>query len=561
MIFDQHDLNDNNAYVSHDYKKESMDQDITKELLTHFFKDQKINYSDFKKYQEIYTITHHSLHQYFDLATMYDFKYIVFHTVYQRNSCFNNFLNPLIDFFKSFKCKYKIIILGERHSVENIDEPVTTIYNELLLLKNNNEVIDLTYDQISNVSLDKLKCDVRIIHNAETNIGFGFGYHFVLTTAITERYHWIVGDINHKYVNQINVANHVHVMYKEVSELTHSILRNYGRNLAYLFFHPALFNGEVRLLKKIYHIYHPKQYENRHELKAQIDADPDIIKDEELDKINFFHANIDTNVIKKINSMFDVIFISIIDMNLLNTLINQFTGKLFVRVFGREDRYNYSSIFDNSFVISNKCYLLCAYEQMILIEDKHIRDKCLYLPLPITQKIISHTDAWKGTEDKIMFVCSLINSSDYYKHKYIEFKENFKHFEYNIFGNQNIPVVDENVITGLNDQAYFSYITKYKVMVYTSREERHLHYHPIEAIYIGMPVLYFKNTLLSDLVGDNQFSACSDFDEMREKVKLIFSNNNEFIDNIIKTNKKCLSHFDDDNYINKFKKIKYTYID
>jgi hypothetical protein len=86
-------------------------------------------------------------------------------------------------FCKKFKTNYKIIILGERYMPRNFETDVhqiTTIYNELLELKSNNNILDLSVDNIyDNLNFENYCKDISIIHNAKTNILVGHGGQWV----------------------------------------------------------------------------------------------------------------------------------------------------------------------------------------------------------------------------------------------------------------------------------------------------------------------------------------------------------------------------------------------
>ena len=74
-------------------------------------------------------------------------KYIIFHTKCRFIGSFNykKLKNDLNNFYKQFKTNYIIIILGEQEIVPYKGEEVhkiTTIYNELIELKKNNNVIE-----------------------------------------------------------------------------------------------------------------------------------------------------------------------------------------------------------------------------------------------------------------------------------------------------------------------------------------------------------------------------------------------------------------------------------
>lgn len=77
-------------------------------------------------------------------------NYIIFHTkVRMEMSSITNFIKNdlplLIIFLKNFKTSKNIIIIGERNLEVKIHN-IISIYDELLLLKNNNNVIDLSQD-------------------------------------------------------------------------------------------------------------------------------------------------------------------------------------------------------------------------------------------------------------------------------------------------------------------------------------------------------------------------------------------------------------------------------
>ena len=108
-------------------------------------------------------------------------EYIIFHTKLRHNSSEDyNLLKINIKLYcKTFKSKYKIYILGEQTFPNNQESQlhkITTIYDELLNLKNNNNVLDLSVDNIyDNLNYDNYKKDINLISNAKYNICFGQG--------------------------------------------------------------------------------------------------------------------------------------------------------------------------------------------------------------------------------------------------------------------------------------------------------------------------------------------------------------------------------------------------
>jgi hypothetical protein len=113
-----------------------------------------------------------------------DGEYIVFHTKcrHRKNENYGLLKQKLKSFCSNYKTEYKIVILGERNfpHTEEVDmHGITQIYNELLNLKKNNQVIDMSIDCIySNLNYETYKKDIEIIKHATHNISFGVGGAF-----------------------------------------------------------------------------------------------------------------------------------------------------------------------------------------------------------------------------------------------------------------------------------------------------------------------------------------------------------------------------------------------
>lgn len=108
-------------------------------------------------------------------------KYIIFHTKYRiigrtGNDTNLNKLKPLYNRLKL--SNYTIILMGERHMVNTNEQNmhrISTIYESLLELKNNNQIIDLTCETLYNsLDINRYIMDCNLIKNAHKNILIGF---------------------------------------------------------------------------------------------------------------------------------------------------------------------------------------------------------------------------------------------------------------------------------------------------------------------------------------------------------------------------------------------------
>jgi len=112
-------------------------------------------------------------------------EYIIFHTKSRfhldKENVFQD-LKVFEKFISTFKSKYKIYIIGERqinrNNTEVLHSPdiITQIYNILINLSNNNDVIDQTVEMlVDNLDYNNFVKDVQLIQNAKYNIHFGDG--------------------------------------------------------------------------------------------------------------------------------------------------------------------------------------------------------------------------------------------------------------------------------------------------------------------------------------------------------------------------------------------------
>ena len=111
-------------------------------------------------------------------------NYIVFHTKMRYDGLMNKFDNEILPglniFLSNFKTSKQILILGERNigfNNETMVHKTKSLYGNLLLLKLNNDVIDLTGDVLTcgNPNFNTFLSDIQIINQSLCNITFGIG--------------------------------------------------------------------------------------------------------------------------------------------------------------------------------------------------------------------------------------------------------------------------------------------------------------------------------------------------------------------------------------------------
>jgi hypothetical protein len=152
--------------------------------------------------------------------------YIVFHTKMRHDNLIDKFnyetLPNLIYFFETFKTSKKIIIMGEKHigkNIETIKHKTISLYNNLLLLKNNNNVIDLTSDVLTegNPDFNNFLFDIEIINKAICNVTFGIGGSFNICKAFSKN--------NISFIPFYNLSPY-NIILNEMNNIDNSIVEN-----------------------------------------------------------------------------------------------------------------------------------------------------------------------------------------------------------------------------------------------------------------------------------------------------------------------------------------------
>lgn len=132
-------------------------------------------------------------------------EYIVFHTklrpAWEILHRAHDIKKMFLSLCREYKSKYKIVVLGERNLKKDLEVDMlhmTTIYDELLLLRENNEVIDLTQDYII-PNYDNLIDNISLIANAKCNICFGHGGAFCLSISFSKLCHAYIDKIDYSH--------------------------------------------------------------------------------------------------------------------------------------------------------------------------------------------------------------------------------------------------------------------------------------------------------------------------------------------------------------------------
>jgi hypothetical protein len=313
-----------------------------------------------------------------------------------------------------------------------------------------------------------------------------------------------------------------------------------------------------------------------------------------LNTVNFYDQPLSRRTAETINRHFDVAIAASIYPGLYY-LMRCFEGRIFMRAFGHAGDFDYESatatipfdtldassftqattwprrllarlrnrlpiedrpVFRNVVMtemtrVRSRLHLAAAYEQIIDHERPFLRRRSVFMPLALPDSLLAGDDSWTGGEDRMLFICPNIDQIDYYRRIYLRFRAELGEIPSWIAGRQDLHGVDSPLAT--QDERILGYIPRERLdellrrcfcMFYHSQEPRHLHYHPLEAIATGQPLVFMAGGLLEALGGADQPGLCRTYAEAREKIGRLRDDDHSLRNAIRSKQQAILAHFE-----------------
>lgn len=315
------------------------------------------------------------------------------------------------------------------------------------------------------------------------------------------------------------------------------------KRLLYNVNHRTLSQAEIPIFRELgYEVFIPKVVPDEdpefrsHELTYEHDASLTCSAATlaVLNAHDFYRASWTPTVKLIVNQEFDVVVVALSAyLTPLAEAVTNFDGRVVARAFGREHPYRYTDHFTDQGRIQllsamegmgNRFVFGQGYDNLAEIEAAPLRARRHTITVPLPERIFDREGTWTGEGTAAIFICPGILDHVYYRERYDEIKRDFGDLPHAIFGRQATPVSDPNVLPYLSDAGLSDLYAHAPVFVYPSREPRHVHYSPIEAMVIGTPVLYRRGALIDALAeGADNPGACADTDELRAKARALMA--------------------------------------
>ena len=301
--------------------------------------------------------------------------------------------------------------------------------------------------------------------------------------------------------------------------------------------HEALRQWEIPLLKEagFTRIYTPQGMPHSPAFTsgtiAPLEGDWSFLKKRELASLanQDWYSKINDEAAKIASDNFDCAFVTAVPRQVM-TVLKAFSGVVVIRLFGLDGNRTYSDLFTFELSPHELAYMhrnldrivfASGYEELLVPEEDWVIQNSVFLPIGLPTE---GKESYEGLEESLLAVIPRIEPNSYYEQSFIKHTKMISKANLQVAGRQHLPFKDKRILGSLNRSEFEALLSKSRAMIYASREKLHVHYHPLEAMQIGMPVVYFEDTLLHSVMQGSSLGAVKSFREARSITQKMIKN-------------------------------------
>jgi hypothetical protein len=335
-----------------------------------------------------------------------------------------------------------------------------------------------------------------------------------------------------------------------------------NKRILWLLCHKTLMQYEVPLLRSLgFEVFVPKIIPKRAEFRScavDFSFDESLTIPEHalrvLNSCHFYQGKWPRDAVFYMNRYFGTAFIMPVEG--FRECVTNFEGNLLMRAFGLINALSYhknlkgfygEQVFGLINAVRHRFWFAAGYQQLKECEPSLFAERSLYLPTGLSPVFWKNANTWTGTERRLLFFCPSIVKNPYHAAVYQQFKREFGDFPHLIAGQQDVPVNDPHVLGFVSDQELLGLYKSCSVLLYPSRERRHVHYSPVEASIVGMPIVFYDDSLLARICNRKVQGAVSSVAEARDLIKAILKGEGDLIRSLQK-DQQDIAYFFSDQY-------------
>ena len=242
-----------------------------------------------------------------------------------------------------------------------------------------------------------------------------------------------------------------------------------------------------------------------------------------------WYGKIDEKASTTANAHFEMAFVTADPTQVINVL-KGFKGQVVIRLFGLDSGRTYSNLYKQSYSPSEWKYLMSnlhrivfatGYKEILSNEEEWIVANSVYLPIGLPSK---KNIEWNGEIQRLFGVVPRIEPGSYFSNLLKSHYRMAGRNEIVIGGRQHLLFNDKRILGALSDSEFFLEMLRSRAMIYASKEVSHVHYHPLEAMQSGMPVIFYQSSLLATLLGKDLPGGVKSKGQARRLIRRLMKN-------------------------------------
>jgi hypothetical protein len=328
--------------------------------------------------------------------------------------------------------------------------------------------------------------------------------------------------------------------------------------------HKTLVDFEVPVLVKSgWEVLTPKKYPAERFRSSSVSYDYDqslTIPNHVLEKLNnfnFYEEEWSPLVTYYLNKYFDVIF-TFPHYKILPNSLKRFMGVVVLRLFGQDNYENYYqflqqmygfSIIDQIEARKDKLITGFGYLQSLENESDLLTKNAVYLPIGVPSTFYKFKNSHKGGTGKVLLVCPNRITGPYSVEQFKRFSETTLGIGRIIVDSEDEANGDSEVVFNPNRDDLLSLYIASDCFYTPTTAKSHTLYSPIEALIVGLPLVFHSNSLLGNMFPKNTIGAVASKDEARHLIKAITDGESSLVEDIKKSQQGLGELFHEDNLI------------
>lgn len=267
-------------------------------------------------------------------------------------------------------------------------------------------------------------------------------------------------------------------------------------------------------------------------------------------RFNFFsNKKLSREISRLLNEHFDYV---IICQNPVWNLpfLKDFKKSIFFRMYGDIDTFSKFAKNNPEYkklIINKQNFKFLPFSNLIIEhEENWVKQRCEIVPYWLEDDIYKLRDKWSPNYDanEIGMLCPNISNSYYLRH-FIYLKNYFEERYYKYFGVQTDNIVDFNIVGTLTRKELLKKFTNLTGFLYHYRNENSLYLPPVEAIIIGVPVIFFPNSLMHRMLGNKVLpSLAMNEEDAKRKIDQLRYKDKKFITEVKRSQEEIIKIYD-----------------